>query len=450
MNRLISVSEVGTLLDCERRGDFAYYGHILGGHTLRKRNPAVTLRRGRAWGRAVAAWQETGDEAAAYLALSQAVEDDAQEQRGAGVYSDDEHRELLAHLTSILRHYMTAERLPLERAEMELRVPLPSRTGVRASNRYAFQGFVDGLTREFRLPGLWVVENKLRDRLSTHEQVCASRQIRWYAWAAEQQLDEPVQGVIVEERLNASPKPVRILKSGKPSHDKTQLTTAGMYLAACQEHDERVNEETRQALLARDWQKRHPVFLRREEIAEAGRELISAGSRIAEMDGGHRWPIANRSPFTCPRCAFRDICDSPEGDLTDFEFELTEPKRLRPQKEMHEVSATIQRRRGGCCVKTSLTFADPQPRQFLSVLLYGPSGIGKSTAACSTPGPIIYANADGAGALRFARKRYAGKEIMELPIAGRAPLEQLYVELRNGDLDGSRRSSLTHSGGSTT
>jgi CRISPR/Cas system-associated exonuclease Cas4 (RecB family) len=333
--RLISVSEIGSLLECERRHDFSYAGHILGGQTLKKRNPAITLRRGRAWGRAVATWHETGNEAQAQLALTVALDEDAQEQRDAGTYLESEHRELLADLTSVLQHHVqTAERVPLTDAEIELRVSLPSRTGKRASNRYAFQGYLDGLTREYRLPGLFLVEFKLRKQLSSLEQVAASRQIRWYAWAAERQFDEPVQGVIVIERLNASPKPVRILKNGKPSHDKTQMTTAERYVAACEEHDEPVNDETANALRSRDWQRVHPVLLRRSEIDEAGQELVSAAARVAEMDAGHRHPVANRTPFTCPRCAYRDICTDPAGDLTDFDFTRTEPKRLRKEQEV--------------------------------------------------------------------------------------------------------------------
>jgi AAA domain len=85
---------------------------------------------------------------------------------------------------------------------------------------------------------------------------------------------------------------------------------------------------------------------------------------------------------------------------------------------------------------TPLEFIEPKPWPWLSVLLYGPIGEGKSTAAASAPGPIVYCNADGPGALLSARKRHAGTEILELPIDGRRPLNELYVALRDNELEG--------------
>ena len=53
-----------------------------------------------------------------------------------------------------------------------------------------------------------------------------------------------------------------------------------------------------------------------------------------------------------------------------------------------------------------------------NVLLFGPPKSGKTTAAATAPGPILWANAEGAGALGFARRIAAerGTEIHELPI----------------------------------
>lgn len=80
---------------------------------------------------------------------------------------------------------------------------------------------------------------------------------------------------------------------------------------------------------------------------------------------------------------------------------------------------------------TSLQFADAKPREHLGVLLYGPEGCGKSTGAASAPGPIIYANADRPGAIRFARRLHPDKGILELPVDSRRPLEDLFVALRD-------------------
>jgi hypothetical protein len=56
-------------------------------------------------------------------------------------------------------------------------------------------------------------------------------------------------------------------------------------------------------------------------------------------------------------------------------------------------------------VSTSLTFVDPPaaPETF-NVLLYGPPKSGKSTAAATAPGPILWVSAEGPGALAYARK----------------------------------------------
>lgn len=57
---------------------------------------------------------------------------------------------------------------------------------------------------------------------------------------------------------------------------------------------------------------------------------------------------------------------------------------------------------------------DDAPETF-NVLLYGPTGAGKSTAAATAPGPLLWVNAEGPGALAFPRKvaRERGTKIFE-------------------------------------
>lgn len=72
---------------------------------------------------------------------------------------------------------------------------------------------------------------------------------------------------------------------------------------------------------------------------------------------------------------------------------------------------------------STLTFVDEaqiaQISERLSIFLYGPKGVGKTTAAASAPGPIVYGNADAPGRLRHARRIHQGKQINEVRIVGR-------------------------------
>lgn len=71
----------------------------------------------------------------------------------------------------------------------------------------------------------------------------------------------------------------------------------------------------------------------------------------------------------------------------------------------------------------TLTFVtDDQVRAanaHISVILHGPEKIGKSTAAASAPGPILWLNADAPSALRYARRAHPDTDIREVRIAPR-------------------------------
>lgn len=67
------------------------------------------------------------------------------------------------------------------------------------------------------------------------------------------------------------------------------------------------------------------------------------------------------------------------------------------------------------------------PEHF-NVLLYGPPGTGKTTAAATAPGPIVWINLEGTGAMAYARRVAAerGTELLEMQIrADEDPRERL-------------------------
>lgn len=68
----------------------------------------------------------------------------------------------------------------------------------------------------------------------------------------------------------------------------------------------------------------------------------------------------------------------------------------------------------------------------INVLLYGPGGVGKSVNASSAPGPILYGNAEGENALRYARGKWGDEKIHEYPIASAKDLDELYLYVRGG------------------
>lgn len=362
-SRTLSYSEISSALTCQARWDFAYGGHLTGGHTLRRRETAQLLSDGRAWGAAVAAWHATDSSAPdelsqrweAHLALRASYAADAIEQREREVYVDAGLvAERIDRLSLILDHYIsTASKLEnLTRVEDELDVPLPSRSGKRKSTRYRLQAFLDGFTVD-EAGHEWIVENKLRTTLTPAKQIQLSRQILWYAWARQQESGRQVVGVFVDERLNDAPKPARLVKAKTKaekalgeftvSHAKDQMTTPEAYLAACVEFESEPHPETLDALRARRWQQRVPIVFGPGALDEAGKELTSVAKQIRDLDSGELYPVRNAQPQHCRGCRFMDICANPRDELyVKTLFEFSEPKRLRQEKGDQEVPKSNQ------------------------------------------------------------------------------------------------------------
>lgn len=327
MTRRISHSEASRWLDCQAAGDFTY-GWQLAGSSLKPRTTHLRLREGKAWGRAMASYHSGIHSITPAQEIMRSLDEDAE----GMLIEPEDMEETRTKLLALLQSYAAeATSLMVDQTELELDVQIPARSGKRASTVYRFTGFIDAVKRE--PGGDWLAEFKLRGQLSTLEQVSFMRQIRWYAWGYQQQTGREVAGVIVDERLNQEPKPARILASGLPSHATNQITTPGLYAAACREVGIEPQEETLTALAARRWQERHTVFLTRAEIEEAGKQLTSVANLAGQFDSGLLYPTRNPSQFRCPSCAYRDICNSPnDADLVDALFDRVPAKKDRREE----------------------------------------------------------------------------------------------------------------------
>ena len=355
--RSLSFTEISAAITCPARWDFAYGGR-LAGSALRRRAHATILSDGKAWGAAVAAWHthqghETLESAydpttgryVAHAALRGAYAADVIEQQTAGAIVDVGHEfDRIERLGEILDHYVsTAGKLEnLTLLEGRFEVPLLSRGGIHRSTKYRLEGYLDGFTVD-EDGGEWIVEFKLRQSLTPRKFLTLSRQHLWYAWARQALTKRPVIGVICDERLNDAPKPAKAVilrktKTGttyRPSGDLDEMTTAESYLALCDElgaipknHYEKI-----QALQARRWQQRERILFRPGELVEAGRELVSAGRLIADLERGDRYPIRNGQRLICQGCRYNDICQNPQDTFyVDTLFERTLPKREREKE----------------------------------------------------------------------------------------------------------------------
>lgn len=80
--------------------------------------------------------------------------------------------------------------------------------------------------------------------------------------------------------------------------------------------------------------------------------------------------------------------------------------------------------------RSVLTFTAPSAPPGLKVLLYGPSGVGKTTGALSAPGPIVLLNAEGPDGPHYARAEQ-GRDVHEVTVTGYRDLEAAYFHLRD-------------------
>lgn len=96
-------------------------------------------------------------------------------------------------------------------------------------------------------------------------------------------------------------------------------------------------------------------------------------------------------------------------------------------------TATAEKPMVNGATPAGLSFVNPgKAPSTRNVLLYGPPGAGKSTAAATAPGPILWLNAEGPNAIRFARE-LVDTEIREVEVTGAAVLDAAYLYARDPD-----------------
>jgi hypothetical protein len=344
--RVLSYSEIETAMTCFAKWDFSYGGR-LAGSTLKQKGVVPLLADGSAWGAAVAAWHANHGTPLAgwhdFEALRSSLDADEARMREMGFpVSVIGRAEQEYELGLMLEHYMaTAEPMPgMTRLEGETVVGVPSRGGKRASTRYRFLAKIDGAVKID--DAWWIVEFKLRGRLTDLPLLLRQRQPRWYAWAATAAHDRGLAGairpagVIVEERLKAIPKDAALTEKGmKPSHKKEQVTTPEKYVDLCLTMGVEPKNDVIEHLGQRPWQQRVPLSFRPDEIDAAGDELRDAAKLVRDLDRGEITPIRNAHRRNCDGCRYKAVCAEP-GDTAFVEslFERTVPKRLRePMKE---------------------------------------------------------------------------------------------------------------------
>jgi phage nucleotide-binding protein len=82
----------------------------------------------------------------------------------------------------------------------------------------------------------------------------------------------------------------------------------------------------------------------------------------------------------------------------------------------------------------TIQFVEPSTEaQPLKALLYGPPGSGKTVAACSAPGPILYLNCEGPDALTFSRRMFGDDKIREVAFTGKQDLVDTYIYARDAE-----------------
>lgn len=174
---------------------------------------------------------------------------------------------------------------------------------------YSFR--TDGLVKDEH-GRLWILEHKTTSRFpGSTDYLLTDDQVGSYIWALEQVLGIKIEGVIYNWVRKAIPKPLKRLKNGTFSVDKSQDTTLHLALSALAE-DYDINDLPQKYQDFIDHLKtKENNFVRRERVRRNRKEIQMIGEMLQyEVREMLNDPVIYRTPgaFNCNGCPFFAPC----------------------------------------------------------------------------------------------------------------------------------------------
>jgi hypothetical protein len=176
------------------------------------------------------------------------------------------------------------------------------------------------------MKGIWVYDHKTTTSAPNDRGLDFDDQVTAYCYAVWRWLGIPPRGVCFNYLVKQVPKEPRVLKSGKLSTAKDQLTTSELYReeligrGLMLKNGSIKGEKYRDAyaaLLSRGWD----PFFKRHEVTRNKAELVSFEERLYEeyyeMLDCYNGDISARPSFSrwwCPGCRVASICQAIEDD----------------------------------------------------------------------------------------------------------------------------------------
>lgn len=197
------------------------------------------------------------------------------------------------------------------------------------------------------MKGLWIIDHKTAGSQPSDRGLDFDDQVTAYCYSVWRWLGVVPRGVCFSHLIKKVPKDPRILKSGKLSTAKDQLTRADWYRdelidRGLMRKDGTIKDEAYadvyEALLSRGWD----PFFRRLEVTRSRNELLAFEARLADeyedmFDAmmGDLSLYPNFSRMWCPSCSVAPICQAIE-DGSDWQGIIESRYQDKPDRKSED------------------------------------------------------------------------------------------------------------------